>query len=70
MITLSATYKQTKRLVVSVRGTYQTVLTIDSYWIRIALWGHTTAQWRMTGEVLQRQWLYQVRLESLHFRLA
>ena len=30
MITLSATYQQTKRLVVSVRGTYQTVLTIDS----------------------------------------
>ena len=30
VITLNTTYKQTKRLVVSVRGTYQTVLTIDS----------------------------------------
>ena len=30
MITLSATYKQTKRLVDPVNGTYQTVLTIDS----------------------------------------
>ena len=30
MITLSATHQQTKRLVDSVNGTYQTVLTIDS----------------------------------------
>ena len=30
VITLSTPYQQTKRLVVSVRGTYQTVLTIDS----------------------------------------
>ena len=29
MITLSATYKQTKRVVDPVAGTYQTVLTID-----------------------------------------
>ena len=29
MITLNATYQQTKRLVDSVNGTYQTVLTID-----------------------------------------
>ena len=29
MITLSATYQQTKTLVDSVTGTYQTVLTID-----------------------------------------
>ena len=30
MITLNATHQQTKRLVDSVNGTYQTVLTIDS----------------------------------------
>ena len=30
MITLSATYQQTKRVVDPVAGTYQTVLTIDS----------------------------------------
>ena len=29
MITLNATYQQTKRLVDAVNGTYQTVLTID-----------------------------------------
>ena len=29
MITLNATYQQTKRVVDPVRGTYQTVLTID-----------------------------------------
>ena len=29
MITLNATYQETKRLVDSVNGTYQTVLTID-----------------------------------------
>ena len=29
MITLNATYQQTKRLVNAVNGTYQTVLTID-----------------------------------------
>ena len=29
----------------------------------VILWGHTTAQWRMSGERLQRQWLYQVRLK-------
>ena len=29
MITLSATYQQTKRIVDNVNGTYQTVLTID-----------------------------------------
>ena len=30
MITLNATYQQTKRIVDSVNGTYQTVLTINS----------------------------------------
>ena len=30
MITLNATYQQTKRIVDPVAGTYQTVLTIDS----------------------------------------
>ena len=30
MITLNTTYKQTKRVVDPVNGTYQTVLTIDS----------------------------------------
>ena len=35
-------------------------------WVGVTLWGHTTAQWRMTEESLQRQWLYQVRLEPSH----
>ena len=30
------------------------------------LWGSTTAQWRMTEEGLQRQWLYQVKVEPSH----
>ena len=29
----------------------------------MTLWGHTTAHWRMSGEDLHRQRLYQVRLE-------
>ena len=35
-------------------------------WVGVTLWGHTTAQWRMTEESLQAQWLYQVRLENLY----
>ena len=31
--------------------------------VGMTLWGHTTAQWRISGKGLQRQWLYQVRLE-------
>ena len=29
----------------------------------ITWWGRTPAQWRISGESLQRQWLYQVRRE-------
>ena len=46
VITLSATYQQTKRIVDPVAGTSQTVLTIDQTLIGMSLWGHTAAQWR------------------------
>ena len=52
MITLNATYQQTKRLVDPVAGTYQTVLTIDPLVGKsdnIELY-NTAAQWRMQGE--------------------
>ena len=68
VIALNATHQQTKRLVDAVNGVRTRQCSpLTHQWVRVTLWGDTTAQWRMSGESLQRQWIYhQVRLDLMY----